>query len=822
MNSLLQDLRYGARMLWNHPGFTFIAVLTLALSIGANTAIFSVVDAVLLAPLPYDDPNKLMMVWEENQALGRSHDNPSPGNFLDLKEQTAVFDSVTAWFETARTLQSDHDAEQVNSAQVSVEFFKTLRAQPALGHVFLPGEITGVFNDGAGQYAAGDRVVVISDQLWRRRLGADPSSVGKMITINGLEWRVLGVMPAGFAVPNQRIDLWVPWDLKQNYGNHRFAEGPPRDWRFLSVLGRLKTGMTPEQAQLHLETFSSALAERYRKTNRGWRMKLTSYYDEVVGASRPLLFALSGAVGMVLLIACANIAGLLMARAASRQREMAVRSAIGASRFRLVRQLLTESVMLSFLGGAIGLALTDACRDLLVKLAPANVPRIDHVAIDQRALAYTLIVSAAAGIIFGIVPALKVTQTDLTTALKEGGTRGATSGLSHHRFLNAMIVVEIAVTLALLTGAGLFGRSFMRLLQADPGFDPKNLLTMHITLDGKAYRGRAAEYYRQLIESLESLPSVVSAAAVTTLPMSDVGVDFDRPYWREGYPEPGGEADKVDIRMATPGYFKTMGVTLIGGRQFTNQDRLDTPAVILVNESMARKVWPHETPIGKRLMLDYNRGKYSYEVVGVTRGLRYYGLKRDPQPEVFIPHAQNPYLPMNVIIRTTSDPAQLINAVKTKLYALDPSQPGHNIVTMDQLVAQSMAADRFSIRLLGLLSALALFLAATGIYGVMSYAVNQRTHEIGVRMSLGAQLGDVLKLVIAQGLKVALIGIAFGLAGALALTSMIQSLLFGVSATDPLTYLMVTVLLTLVILAACLIPARRATKVDPMIALRRE
>jgi len=528
---------------------------------------------------------------------------------------------------------------------------------------------------------------------------------------------------------------------------------------------------------------------------------------------------LFAAVAMVLLIACANVAGLLMARAAARQREIAVRSALGASRLRLMRQLLTESVILALLGGVLGLALTGACLDLLVALAPANVPRIDQITVDGRVLAFTMIVSVVTGIVFGLFPALKGSRTELTSALKEGGAGG---GLSHHRFLKTMIVAEIAIALALMAGAGLLTRSFMRLLKADPGFDPKNLLTMHITLDGMAYRGRATEYYQQLIQKLESLPGVVSAAAVTTLPMSDVGVDFDRPYWREGDPEPGGEGDKVDIRMATPGYFKTMGMTLIKGRQFTDQDRRDTPAVIIVNESMAGKVWPNEDPIGKRLMVDYNRGKYAYEVVGVTRGISYYGLRSRPRPELFIPHAQNAYLPMNVVVRTATDPAQLVNAVKDALRALDPKQPAHNLVTMEQFIARSLAPDRFAMWLLGLLSTLALLLTATGVYGVMSYAVNQRTREFGVRMAMGAQTGDVARLALKQGIELTLLGVMLGVAGALALTRLMKNLLFGVSAADPATFMTIALLLTLVAMLACYVPARRAARVDPLVALRHE
>ncbi len=762
-----------------------------------------------------------MMVWEANGELSKNRDQPSPGNYLDLREQRALFHSITAWFETARTLQSEHDSEQVNSAQVSVEFFQTLGVGAALGRVFQPGEITGVSHDGAGQYASGDRVVVISDSLWRRRYGADPALVGKKITINGQEWQVLGVLPAGFAMPSLKVDLWEPWNLAGSYGPPRFPEGPPRDHRFLSVLARLQTGVTRAQAQAQLDSFSSGLAERHPKTNKGWRLHLTPFYDEVVGATRLPLLGLFAAVGLVLLIACANVAGLLMARAAARQREMALRTALGAGRWRLIRQLLTESTLLSLGGGALGLALTYIFRDVLLALAPADIPRIEQVTIDGRVLLFTLCASVVTGIIFGLLPALKSTRHELAATLKEGGAGGMT-GLFQHRFLSTMIVAEIAVTLVLLAGAGLLTRSFRHLLQTDPGFATKNLLTMHITLNSAAYRGRAADYYRQLIARLEALPGVASASAISTLPMSDVGVDFDRPYWREGDPEPGGEADKVDIRMATPGYFKTMNMTLLKGRQFTDQDRRETPAVIIVNESLAAKVWPNQDPLGQRLVIDYNRGNYAYEVVGVTRGISYYGLRSRPRPEVFIPHAQNAYLPMNVVIRTTTDPAQLTQAVKDELRALDPAQPAHNLATMEQLLARSLAPDRFSTWLLALLSMLALLLAATGIYGVMSYVVNQRKHEFGIRLALGAQSADLLRLILQQGLRLTLTGLTLGVLGALALTRLLKGLLFGVSAADPATYLGVALLLAAVALLACYLPARRAMRVDPLVALRHE
>lgn len=821
-DEMFQDIRFGARMLLKHKSFTVISVLTLALGIGANTAIFSIVNAVLLNPLPYSEPERLVMLSERNAELGRERENPSPGNFLDLRTQTQTFDSVTAWYETAFTVQGEQDAEQVTAAKVSVEFFQVLRAQAARGRVFLPTETAGVATGAGATNSIGERLIVISDGLWRRRFGADPELVGKPITINRETWQVLGIMPAGFAMPSTAVDLWFPWDLARSYGPQRFPEGPPRDWRFLRVLARLNPGTTMEQAESQLNSLYAGLAENYPKANRGWSAGLTTLREEVVGKTQLSLLVLFGAVALVLLIACANVAGLLLARAAARQRELAVRTALGAARLRLLRQLLTESLLLSLLGGALGLGLTVAGLDLLVALAPADVPRLSEVTVDERVLAFTLGVSMLTGLLFGLIPAWKGTRTDLTVALKEGGAHGATLGWSQQRWRNALVVAEIALAVVLLAGAGLLVRSFNRLRVVDPGFNTQNLLTMHITLDAAVYGNRAADYYQQLIARIEALPSVVSAAAVSTLPMNNVGVDFDRPYWREGEPEPGGNAEKVDVRMATPGYFKTMGMSLLRGRNFSDQDRRESPAVLIVSESMANQVWPNEDPVGKRLMLDYNRGKYAYEVIDVTRGIRYYGLKSAPRPEVFIPHAQNAYLPMNVVVRTATAPSQLINAIKAEVRALDSTQPVRNITTMEQLLARSLAPERFAMTLLGVLAVIALLLAATGIYGLMTFIVNQRTHEIGVRMALGAQISDILKLVIGQGLRLVALGVAVGLIASLGLTRLIAKLLFSVSATDPLTFAASIGLLMAIAALACWLPARRATKVDPISALRNE
>lgn len=817
MNTLRQDLRYGFRRLIHKPGFTIVVILILALGIAANTAIFSVVNLVLLAPLPYEDPDRLVVVKEQNPSKTIERNSVSPGNFLDL-QQERLFDSVTAFYETATTLQGQQDTEQVPTAQVSVEFFKTLGVKPALGQPFSP-EISGAAFE-VGRFLSGDRLVVISDALWKRRYASDPSIIGKKITLNSSEWEVIGVMPAGFSIPSKQTDVWLPWDIARTYNAQRFPKGPPRDWRFLNTLGRIKQDTSTEETQKRLSLFFGGLSERFPETNRGWTAGITPLHEEVVSSSRLILLVLSGAVGMVLLLACANVAGLVLAQSTTRKREFALRLALGASRARVVRQQLTESFMLALTSGIVGVGLAWVGLDLLLSVAPVDTPRINEVAIDARALLFALAISITTAVLFGLMPALKSSKAELFTTLKDAGTRGLTGQLSNHRLRNAVVIAEVSLALVLVTCAGLFVRSFVQLISIDPGFNSENLLTMHITLDGATYGRRAGEYYKQVIERIESLPSVTSAAAVSTLPMSDVGVDFTRPYWREGDAEPVGDGEKVAVRMATSGYFKTMGISLLQGRSFTEQDRRDTMAVIMVSKAMADKVWPNENPVGKRLMLDYNRGKYAYEVVGVTSGIRYYGLKAEPRPEVFIPHAQNAYLPMNLVVRTASDPNRLAESIKAQVREVDPTQAVSNVRTMETLVSRSVATDRFSMWLLGLLASLALALATTGLFSLLSYFVSQRTHEIGVRMALGARQRDIFRLVLGQGALLVAAGLAIGLGVSFICVRLFSSLLFEISPTDPLTFMITPALLSLAALLACYIPARRATKVDPLVALR--
>jgi len=815
MPDITGEIRYAVRLLLNNPGFTFVALLALTLGIGANSAIFSVVNGVLLHRLPYQDPDRLVMVWETNPSQSVEQERPSPGNFVDWREQNNVFDGMAGWYQASRTLRGEHDAQQVEVAQVAGDFFQVLGVKPAIGKAFHPIDSPGVQYNMANMYVSGDRIAVISDGLWRRRFNADPTIVGKDIMMDGRGWRVVAVMPASFAIPNLEVDMWTPWDMTRDRVHH--------DFRFIQVLARLKQSVTIQQANERLSVIAAELEKQYPKENKGWNVKLVSLHDQLVGKSRTALLTLFVAAVFVLLIACANVASLLLVRASARGREMAVRSALGASQFSLIRHSLIESVVLSVAGGASGLVLAFIGVRLLVSLKPANLPRLEEIGVDLRVCLFTFSVALFTGVLCGLIPALRTLKTDLAWSLKEGGTQGSIAG-GHHRLRSLLVVSEVALALVLLIAAGLLARSFVSVLFVSPGFDPKNVLVTRIFLDNTSYHtaAQSTAYYRTLMEKIRTIPSVISVGGTTALPMSEVGVDFSRPYRREEDPDFGGGSPTTGVRSVTPDYFKAMGIAVKDGRSFTDDDRMDTTIVAVVNETLANRAWPNESPVGKRLVLDYNRGKYAYEVVGVAADTRFYGLKSTPGPEIFIPHAQNPYLIMNVVVRTSSNPKLLAKAVEQEVNKLDPAQPVHSTVTMDELVSASVAAERFSMLLLGVLSVIALILAAIGIYGIVAYLVTQRTREIGLRMALGAQPGTVLTLILSESFKLAVFGLVIGIIVALALNRLISSLLFRVSSTDALTFAGITFTLGVVALAAAYVPARRAARVDPMIALRQE
>jgi putative ABC transport system permease protein len=801
MRTLLQDVRYAARVLVRQPGFAAVAVLTLALGVGANTAIFSVVNAVLLRPLPFAEPDQLVRVYEKRPKLGRTRNVVSAPDFIDWRGQSQTFDSMAAYNGWGASLTGDGEPQRITGALASADLFRVLRAEPMLGRAFAAEE------DRPGA----PRVVVISHGLWRRRFGADPSAVGKAVTLGGEPYTVVGVMPPAFQFPDPETEVWAPLALDPQDQSSRGSH-------YLSVVARLKTGVTREQAQAEMDAIAGRLEQQYQ-VNTGHGVNVFALHDEVVGGVRKSLFVLLGAVGFVLLIACANVANLLLARGAARQAEIAVRTALGASRWRVVRQLLTESLLLFVWGGALGLLLAVWGVDLFVALSPPGTPRVHEIRADAWVFGFTFLVSLATGVVFGLLPALQASKPDLHAALKEGG-RDRLGGGSRTRLRGLLVVAEVASAVVLLVGAGLLLKSFVRLRQVSPGFDTANVLTMQLSLPPSRYRDGASQaaFFRQLLQRVEALPGVRAAGAVAGLPLT--GNMASRYFEIEGRPpRPAGEGLNANFNLASPGYFRALGVPLVSGRQFDERDASGAPEVVVVNETMARRFWPDEDPLGKRLRIANNPWR---TVVGVVADVKNDGLSAEPKPEMFYPLLQSPLPFMTLVVRTDTDPKTLAAAVGREVRAVDADEPVYDVKTMDERLAESVSPQRLTTLLVGVFAALAMTLAGVGIYGVISYSVAQRTREMGVRMALGAQKGDVLKLVLRQGLLLALAGVLIGLAGAFALTRVMSGLLYGVSVTDPATFAGVAVMLTAVALVACLVPALRAARVDPMVALRYE
>ena len=801
MTTLIQDLRYALRMLLKNPGFAAVAVFALALGIGANTAIFSVVNTILLRSLPYDDPDRLMVV-KENKLPQFPEFSVSPGNFLDWRKQNASFEKLAAVQGSSYNLvTSDDEPERLDGARVSAGLFEMLGVKPVQGRTFLEEE------DQPGH----QNVVVLSSNLWKRRFGSDPNIIGQSITMSAASYTIIGIMPPSFQFLDRDIDLWTPIAFTaaqaQQHGSH-----------YISVIGRLKPGVTTEQARTEMSGIAARLAEQYPSSNAGWSTIVVPMQQFEVRDIKPALLVLLGAVALVLLIACANVANLLLARSTARQKEIAIRTALGASRSRVVRQLLTESVVLAVVGGAAGLLLAAWGTRSLLALAPEDLPRVKDVALDGRVLGFTLLVTLITGIVFGLVPALQASRPNLNETLKEGG-RGTTGG--HHRIRSSLVITEVAVALVLLVGAGLLIRSFIRLQQVNPGFNTKNAMSANVALPGRKYPNsdQYLSFFTQLIEKIAALPGVVAVGATQSLPIQgDYLVGFNiqgRP------PDPPGEDKSTNYYAVTPDYFKAMGIPLLRGRLFTEQDSKNAPRVAVINEAMARTYFSDEDPIGKGINLSQGREGFR-EIVGIVGDVKQYGLAQPTTLQTYEPYLQMPFSAVTLVVRTEGNPAALSGPIRSEVLALDKEQPVSRIRTLDQIISGSVQQQRFTMLLLGVFAGVALILAAVGLYGVMSYAVTQRTHEIGIRMALGANTGNVLRLVVGHGMLLALIGVAIGLAGAFAFTRVMSKLLFAVSTTDTVTFAGISLMLTGVALIACLVPARRATKVDPMVALRHE
>jgi putative ABC transport system permease protein len=811
MDSFLHDLRFGARILLRSPGITIAIIFALTLGIGANSAMFSVVDGILLHPVNYRDPVTLVMVWDRD-GQGVVH-NASAANYLDWRAKAKSFSDLAGWRGASYVITGGDRPEQVNGATVTANFFRTLGVKPTLGRTFLAEE------DGIDDPARASKVAVIGYRTWQENLGADPNVLGRTIRLNSVPYVIIGVMPLDFHFMSSRSQVWVPVAInRQN-----------RDFHYLTVIARLNAARPNAIAEM--STLAQALGDEYPKTNKGWTIQVDDFQEWLVDRGfRTRLLLLFGAVGMVLMIACANVASLLMARAAGRNREIAVRISVGATRFRLTRQLLTESALLSLAGGALGLGLAA----LFIHAAPSVVPPIRDSAtgpieLNFSVALFTLVVAMFTGILFGLAPALGATRPDVQETLKES-SRGSTAGRGRRHFHQLMVTGEVAVALMLLASAGLMIESLRKLYDVNLGFEPANVLRLRVYLPTAKYDPvRALEYHRQALDKIASLPGVKSVAVASNLPL--VYYSMEVPFDLESSPmRAQGERPGVGYISVSTGYMKTLGIPLKNGRVFTEADSQTAPPVVIVNDAFAARYFPRENPVGKRLLL--NRpilGKNIFEdtirpeIVGVIGNVKMSDLAAQADPIVYVPEAQNIWSSSAwFVVKSTTDPAGLIAAIRNELMQLDSAEPIDQPGTFDELYATRFAEPRFQTELMGAFAAVALLLAVVGIYGVNAYAVTQRRHEIGVRMALGATSGDVLRATVAQGMRMTAVGIVVGLIGAAAVGSMLKSVLVGVSGTDPLTLAGVAILLALVGAAASYIPARRATKIDPAVALREQ
>ena len=802
MQTLMQDVRYAVRSLLKRPGFVVIAVTTLALGIGATTAIFTVVNSVLLRPLAFPQSESIVAFEGINPSKGFTDGPISVPDFADWKNQSQSFEQMAAFVPIGAILVSNDEPERVHAAYVTTDFFPLLRTAAFRGRALQPDDYE----------ESSDYVALLSYGLWQRRFGGSESLVGQKVVLGTRSFTIIGVMPPGFDYP-ERSEIWLPYAPS--------PERQPRDNRFINVIGRLKPGVTFQQAQVEMTLLNERLAQSYPVTNYGQNVKLSTLQDKLVGDLRTALLVLLGAVAFVLLIACANVVNLQLSRATYREREIAVRTALGASRLRIIRQLLTESVLLAIVSGIAGIGLSVWLTKLLIAISPPNSPRFEEIAIDARVFVFALAIALITGVVFGLAPALKASRTDINDTLKDVGCAGLHG--RRNRIGGALMISEIALSFMLLVGAGLLIKSFIRLLDVKPGFEAANTLTMRLQLPSGKYidAKQNEQIYRQIVERVGALPGVTSAGAILSLPLRGSEFNLGRGYVREGRPLTPEESGSAFYLAITPSYFQTVGIPLKSGRLLNDHDTSDTPMVAVINETMARKLWPGEDPIGRKFIF-WRDEKFYREIVGVVGDTRV-SLDTQAEDQVYVPHAQSgSWSNTSLVVKTNSEPTALASAIRNEILATDRGIAIYNLKTLEDVVATSAAPRKTPMLLLASFATTAMLLAMLGIYGVTAYYVTQHTHEIGVRMALGAQMKDVLKLVLRRGILLALAGIAIGAVVALALTRYLRTLLFEVRPIDLPTFLIVGTALILVALIASVIPARRAAKIDPLVALRYE
>lgn len=811
------DTARAIRSLLRAPGFALTVSVLLGLGVAATTTLFALINAVLLAPLPYDDPDRIVMLWESNVQQNRLREGPSPGNVDDWAANNDALESLSSWWATAATLRGRDGSSPVTGVQVTKDFFEVFRQAPLVGRTFTADEYRGQPSIASGRTGGQEPVLVLSYQLWQS-LGADPALVGNTVHVEGRSWRVLGVMPADFAVPDAGAAFWTPWDIREAYRGPRFPDGPPRDFRFLSAAGRVKPGVTMEAATARMATLAARIATDHPRTNTGWTIDLVPLKDELVRSSRAELLLVFGAVFGLLALVCANVASLSIARSASRTRDAAIRLALGAGQARLAREHLTETAICAVLTALVAIVLTASSLGAVIAFAPADIPRLHEVAFNGPVVLFALALSSIATVVAVAIPGLRAPAA-IAPALKDGAPISA-----HHagRLRRALVVAEIGVTVVLLVGAGLLARSFAGLQRVDPGFSLENLLVLRLAPDVTRYPSAAVrnDYYARVLDGIRSVPGAASVAAVTFLPMSTIGQDFYRPYWLDGAKPDGTAIPVANVRMATPDYFATLGLPLVNGREFTAQDDLTATRVIVINESLARSLWKNEDPVGRTLTLDYQNGPSPRLVVGVVRDARNYGPRSNPAPEIFIPHAQNPYLVMNVVVRTTIEPEALAQSVRAKALMADPEQPVHSITTMERLLDDALQKDRFAMLFVALFAAAGLLTAVTGVYALLAYTVAQRRREIAVRMAIGASSSSVARSVIFESLTLAFAGCVVGAVGVMAISRLLRSLLFGIAPQDPIALAATAGVLLAAVLLASWLPARRAARINPVTAMR--